>query len=112
MMTLTGPGRVSFTSIDIGSYYGSNPAPIVFTGFFTAGGTVTRTIDATQAWATYSLADFSGLSKVQMQLDSSNAHASIDNLTMNVPEPASLELLGLGLLGLGASRRSKQKRSA
>ncbi len=102
--TLTGTSSFSIASIDLGSHYGTDPDVLIFTGFFSGGGSITQSINATQRWATYNLAGFTGLSSLQFAFSGAvGNHASLDNLVLYVPEPTGLALVGLGLVALGAT---------
>jgi PEP-CTERM motif len=50
----------------------------------------------------------SGFNDAWLRLTVSSPNTFVDNLTVAVPEPSSLGLIGLGLLGLGAMRRRRR----
>lgn len=105
---LTNIDGLSFSmgSLDVGSKNGSSIANFDIIGHYAAGGSLTYNVRNVNAFTGLTLIGFDGLSSVQFKYISGDFGA-IDNLTVNVPEPSSIALLGLGLLGLGAMRRRK-----
>ena len=78
------------------------------TGFFSGGGSVVHNVIDASAFTGISL-NWINLDRVEFSYVSGNFGA-IDNLVIDsasVPEPATILLLGLGLAGLGFSRRTK-----
>lgn len=81
------------------------------TGFFGGGGSISTTFNSTlDTFSSFSFdSSWVGLSSVHIQ-NSGMENGAIDNIelsTVSVPEPASIALLGLGLAGIGFSRKKK-----
>ncbi|MDO8178589.1 MAG: PEP-CTERM sorting domain-containing protein [Undibacterium sp.] len=95
---------VSFASSGaIGTWTGYNAANVLVATYVMSGSTIH--LDT-------AFAGFSDLYRVH--LVNTGSHFSIDNLNMTaskVPEPISLALLSIGLLGMSASRRKKNQKN-
>lgn len=109
-LTMNGGGAFDFVSFDSAVLEtGSNTLDVV--GYFSGGGTATTQITQTENWTTQVL-NYVGVTSVDFTFGPTHTvplpdHA-FDNLVMNVPEPTSVALMGIGLAGLAWARRRKR----
>lgn len=118
-VTKTGGGVFSLQSVDLAfgpfNHNSLTSDTTLVTGFLQGGGTVSSLLTIDYSFDTYVL-DWSNLTSVVFgELQNSSEYLAFDNVAFDidnnqVPEPTSLALLGLGLVGL-ASMRRKQKTS-
>jgi hypothetical protein len=123
-ITLTSTSNLLFNvnSIDLAKFYGagSNMASIAnITGTFANGTKISKSHQSntinlltTNDFTTVMLSDFTNLKSLTIFTD--NYQIGIDNIVVtqsaavtDMPEPASLAILGLGLFGIGVARRRK-----
>jgi len=110
-ITQTGGGAFDLNSFDMAiSWYETAPTSNVnVTAHFNGGGTSTQTLSLIGGLQTYNLSLANVVQVDVSALSTGGGYWVMDNINYNanIPEPASLALLGIGVAGLGAMRRRK-----
>lgn len=111
-ITRTDGGGFDLNSFEMAiSWYSSAESTTVdVTAFFAAGGPSTQTLTLLPALQTYDL-NLLDVSRVNVTgLASGDGYWVMDNVNVDIPEPASLALVGVGLIGVGLLVRRRRVR--
>jgi len=106
--------RIVFESLvsDVSWYTDSEGSLDITFNAYDAGGILLESITATSIFPDFVFTTFSvgGIARIDALQPSDSWGWSLDDLTYttSVPEPGTLALLGIGLLGMGAARRRKK----
>ena len=106
-----------FTTFDLNVAFFSAPLPLTFSvidsvnssgsGVLTIGPSDFSAFQNDDLLATLVFTDFSGVGNSQFPCCDGSATVSLSYETVSVPEPGTLALFGIGLVGMGLARRKK-----
>jgi hypothetical protein len=104
--SLTTGGIFDLLSVFIGHVDSSDP--VIWTGYLLGSVVATNSYNTGQN-STYNFSGLTGVDLVTVSVSGTWTDPSFDNLTYasNVPEPTTIAILGLGLAGIGFSRKIK-----
>lgn len=105
-LAATGGGVFSLAAFDAANLdFQNSSKPLTLEGDLHAGGIVTQTVSINDTWTTFALSGFENIDRIRIFGPNLGFNFAMDNLAVSVPEPGAGALLGLGLIGLLASRR-------
>ncbi|MGB8328073.1 MAG: PEP-CTERM sorting domain-containing protein [Steroidobacteraceae bacterium] len=111
VITLTAVGGAAFNlnSLDAANLEQTSLTQFLdIVGYVDGGGTLAQQLTIGDTWTTFDLSGFNDLTSVEIFGAGVGPDLAMDNLVANVPEPATLSLLGFGLAGIGALRRRRK----
>jgi hypothetical protein len=116
-MVLQNGGAFDLLSLQAGARFDDPASGIRLTGTKSGGGSITTDLlFVGNNWGTFALSGFTNLTSVSWLALGNRQQFLFDNVVLNntparLPEPASLALVGVGILGAAASLRGRRRAS-